>query len=104
MAEQGYGSEAHVSCAPGYVSEEASVLRCGHQGEWEGVMHPCTKVTLSNTNHTLCGLCINITIRRSRVELLVCLKTGMLLSPSRMKSISWSLAATRVTPWKGSPL
>ena len=58
MAEQGYGSEAHVSCAPGYVSEEASVLRCGHQGEWEGVMHPCTKVT-SNTNHTLC---LNITI------------------------------------------
>ena len=52
MAEQGYGSEAHVSCAPGYVSEEASVLRCGHQGEWEGVMHPCTKVTTSNTIHT----------------------------------------------------
>ena len=52
MAEQGYGSEAHVSCAPGYVSEEASVLRCGHQGEWEGVMHPCTKVT-SNTSHSL---------------------------------------------------
>ena len=56
MAEQGYGSEAHVSCAPGYVSEEASVLRCGHQGEWEGVMHPCTKVTTSHT------LCLNITI------------------------------------------
>ena len=31
------------------------MLRCGHQGEWEGVMHPCTKVT-STTNHTLRSL------------------------------------------------
>ena len=42
--DQGYGSEAHVQCRPGYVSLKPSVLTCGADGKWEGEIHPCVDI------------------------------------------------------------